>query len=88
MPKTQELTITKATAQARRLVNKIMPGVMATVESKQSYDLAADRATIVTTITHPDDADRVMLLQGATQRLTGTWKIETFPTLTRITRDI
>ena len=47
------LTVTKATSQARRHVDKIMPGVMATVESKLSHDLATDTPTVTTTITFP-----------------------------------
>jgi hypothetical protein len=88
MPKTSELTISKATAQTRRLVDKIMPGVMATVESKRSYDLAAGKATIVTTITHPEYSNHVALAQAAIEVLGSAWKIEQFPTLTRVTRDI
>jgi hypothetical protein len=56
MPKTKTpalLTVSKATSQARRAVDRIMPGVMATVESKLSHDLKADTALVVTTITFP-----------------------------------
>lgn len=56
MPKTKTpapLTATKATSQARRHVDAIMPGVGATVESKLSHDLATDTPTVVTTITFP-----------------------------------
>jgi hypothetical protein len=48
-----KLTITKATTQARRHVDSLMPGVLATVESKGSWDLATDTRLIVTTITFP-----------------------------------
>lgn len=47
------LTIPVATRQARKIVDKVMPGVMATVESKDSWDLATDTQTITTTITFP-----------------------------------
>lgn len=88
MPKTQELTISKATAQARRLVDKIMPGAMATVESKRSYDLAADRATIVTTITHPVHPSGSLMLYVKLQKTEGLRKVEQFPNRTIVTRDI
>jgi len=47
------LTVPVATRQARRIVDAVMPGVMATVESKLSHDLATDTATVVTTVTFP-----------------------------------
>lgn len=47
------LTVTQATSQARRHVDKIMPGVMATVDSRTSYDLKADVPIVITTITFP-----------------------------------
>lgn len=49
----QLLTIKQATTQVRRYVDKLMPGVMATVESKGSYDLEADTALMITTVTFP-----------------------------------
>lgn len=92
MPKTQELTISKATAQARRLVDKIMPGAMATVESKRCYDLAADRATIVTTITYPIEADRFALAAAIWDVLDGKHAdvrgVEVMDTRTIVTRGI
>jgi hypothetical protein len=45
------LTVPVATRQARKIVDAVMSGVMATVESKLSYD--ADVATVITTITFP-----------------------------------
>lgn len=47
------LTVTQATSQARRHVDKLMPGVMATVDSRGSYDLKADVPTVITTVTFP-----------------------------------
>jgi hypothetical protein len=47
------LTVTKATSQARRHVDAIMPGVMATVESRYSYDLDTNTSLVITTITFP-----------------------------------
>jgi hypothetical protein len=56
------LSVTKATSQARRHVDKLMPGVLATVESKLSHDLDADTRLVVTTVTFPDGhLDRVAL---------------------------
>jgi len=51
--KTSALTVVKATSQARRYVDKLMPGVIATVESKLSHDLATDTPIVITTITFP-----------------------------------
>jgi hypothetical protein len=59
------LTVTKATSQARRHVDKIMPGVMATVESKLSHDLATDTATVITTITFPANHPATRNLEAA-----------------------
>lgn len=56
MRKPAMLTVSQATNQARRHVNKIMPGVMATVESKLSHDLATDTPTVITTVTFPRQA--------------------------------
>jgi hypothetical protein len=47
------LTVTKATSQARRHVDAIIPGAMATVESKDSFDLDTNTALVVTTVTFP-----------------------------------
>jgi hypothetical protein len=47
------LTVPVATRQARKIVDQVMPGVAATVESKLSHDLATDTATVVTTVTFP-----------------------------------
>lgn len=52
-PKTLALSVALATRQARKHVDAIMPGVMATVESKLSHDLTTDTPTVVTTITFP-----------------------------------
>jgi hypothetical protein len=47
------LSITQATRQVRKHVDALMPGVMATVESKNSFDLDTDTRTVVTTVTFP-----------------------------------
>lgn len=47
------LTVPKATADARKIVNRVMPGVNTTVESKLSHDLATDTPTVITTVTFP-----------------------------------
>lgn len=51
------LTVTKATRDARKIVDAVMPGVGATVESRNSWDLAEDCQTVITTITFPETAD-------------------------------
>jgi len=50
----KSLTIKQATSQARRHVDRIMPGVGATVDSRLSHDLASDTPTIITMITFPE----------------------------------
>lgn len=74
MPKknsTPELTVTKATTQARRHVDRLMPGVMATVESRLSHDLDTDTPLVVTIATFPATyspvalADALKALPGA-----------------------
>lgn len=52
------LTVAKATVDAGRITRQIMPGVMVTVQSKLSHDLATDTPTVVTTITFPENAYR------------------------------
>lgn len=47
------LTVAKATADARKVVNRVMPGVNTTVDSRLSHDLDTDTPTVITTITFP-----------------------------------
>lgn len=56
------LTRTKATTQARKIVDKVMPGAGATVDSRTSADPATLEATVVTTITFPRGHDSADLL--------------------------
>jgi hypothetical protein len=49
------LTVQKATRDARRIIEQVMPGVGVTVTSRISWDFDSDRQTVVTTITHPTD---------------------------------
>jgi len=51
--KSRELTIQQATREARRLVDRIMPGVGATVESRGSWNLDTDTPLMITHITFP-----------------------------------
>lgn len=53
MPK--QLTLTQATTQARRHVDKLMPGAMTFVNSRLSHDLATDIPLVVTTISFPPE---------------------------------
>jgi hypothetical protein len=54
------LSVTKATADARRIVNRTLPamGPEVSVTSKLSHDLTADRAIVVTTITFPPSVSK------------------------------
>lgn len=56
------LTISRATRDARRVVDRVMPGVNATVESRFGHDLDTDTPTVITEVTFPDgDLRRVEL---------------------------
>lgn len=65
------LTVQKATRDARRIVERIMPGVGATVNSRPGWDLKVDRATIVTTITFPPSHAQTFALWVALFALPG-----------------
>lgn len=65
------LTVTKATSQARRIADRIMPGAGVTVESRLSHDLATDTPTVVTTITHPTGHEAALALWTALFALPG-----------------
>ncbi len=61
------LTVTAATTQARRIVDRVMPGAGATVESRLSHDLATDTATVITVVTFPRNDERTdTLIDGLT----------------------
>lgn len=61
------LTISAATRQARKIVysGPEMPGTFATVESRFGHDLEADIATVVTTITFPENERGAEILAEA-----------------------
>jgi hypothetical protein len=82
----QLLTVPKATAQARRIVDKLMPGAMATVESKLSHDLATDTPTVVTTVTFPFAHENAENLAVELNGLTGVRAIQDGATYIRFTR--
>lgn len=77
------LTIPVATRQARKIVDQVMPGVMVTVESKGSHDLATDTPVIVTTVTFPRDCPGLGLLAADLMLLPGS--ITTSPADSSIT---
>lgn len=65
------LSIPQATRQARKHVDALMPGVLATVESKLSHDLAADVAIVRTTVTFPHMHPAISELHAALRSLSG-----------------
>lgn len=71
------LTIPVATRQARAIVDRVMPGVMATVESRSSHDLQADVPIVITTVTFPRMHDGISDLRAALHSLTGIRDIKT-----------
>lgn len=64
-------TQVSATRDARRIVEKLMPGVGATVNSRTSWDLKADRPTVVTTVTFPRDHEQRLTLGACLVTLPG-----------------
>jgi hypothetical protein len=79
------LTITKATAQARRHVDKIMPGVMATVESRLTADPVTLEDLMITTVTFPDGHEaRHLLLKTLATTLPGYRETGTYSASSRI----
>lgn len=69
------LTVSKATTQARRIVDKVMPGVMATVDSRGSWDLDADVQVVITMITFPQNAHAAQLLSIQLLKLGGKQRV-------------
>lgn len=65
------LTVQQATREARRHVDRIMPGIMATVDSRLSHDLESDTPLVVTTVTFPVAADGQLKLLRALDSLAG-----------------
>lgn len=80
------LTIPVATRQARAIVDRVMPGVMATVESRSSHDLQADVPIVITTVTFPRMHDGISDLRAALHSLTGIRDIKTECSSITITR--
>ena len=83
------LTVSKATADARRLVSKRLAGVdMVTVGSYSTWDQAMDKAVIITTITFPptaDASDLACTVDSLPGVLRSTWS-EVAITITRVVR--
>lgn len=79
------LTVTVATSQVRAIVDQAMPGVGATVESKDSWDAGADVQTVITTVTTPAGVAPHVLTREL-NTLSGVLQVQTFPTRVVITR--
>jgi hypothetical protein len=80
------LTIPQATKQARRHVDKLMPGVGATVESKLSHDLDTDTPTVITVVTFPHMHSAISELRAALHSLPGIRDMATADSSIRFTR--
>lgn len=65
------LTVPVATRQARKIVDRVMPGIGATVESKSSFDLKTDTAIIITRITFPAGRGEIFQVAAGLTRLSG-----------------
>lgn len=91
MPKTKtpaKLTITVATRQARRHVDKLMPGVLATVETRGSADPITLAPLMVTTVTFPAGHENRMALGVALETLPGVVKMIADSARLVITREV
>lgn len=84
------LTVTKATRDARRIVNgsPMMPGPFATVESRMSWDMNTDRQVIITTITFPPSEDGARLLAANLWGLRGALRVVVADSSIVITRKV
>jgi multidrug efflux pump subunit AcrB len=78
MGKTQTLTISKATQQATARVRQLMPGELVTGDTRRSYDLTADKALLITTVTYPAAQPAVVLNAAsyALSRMPGVRSVE------------
>lgn len=65
------LTVSRATTQARKIVDAVMPGVFATADSRSTWDIATDQQVIVTTVTFPRNELRGYSLYTALLALPG-----------------
>lgn len=64
------LTVAKATADARKLVNRVMPSNLgATFNSRLGHDLDTDTPTVITTITFPRNTEDAASIGAALLRL-------------------
>jgi len=74
-----KLTVQTATRQARKHVDALMPGVMATVETRGSADPTTLEHLMVTTVTFPHQHVNRLSLQVALGNLSDVVKVESYP---------
>jgi hypothetical protein len=89
MPKTKTptaLTVQQATRQARRHVDALMPGVMATVDSNLTADPVTYASIVRTVVTFPHMHAAISELRAALHSLPGIRDIRTDSTRITITR--
>jgi hypothetical protein len=82
------LSITQATRQARKHVDALMPGVLATVESKGTADPVTLAPIMRTVVTFPHMHAAVSELRAALHSLPGIRDIRTESTRITITRTV
>lgn len=80
------LSITQATSQARKHVDALMPGVMATVDSNLTADQVTLAPIVRTVVTFPHMHAAVSELRAALHSLSGIRDIRTESTRITITR--
>lgn len=81
------LSTSKATSQVRRIVDAVMAGAMATVDTRMSHDLATDTPLAITTVSYPAGHSGEVLLGMRALRLAGVLKLDGDPCRLVITRD-
>lgn len=80
------LTIPVATRQARKIVDQIMPGAGATVESRGSADPVTLAPVIITTVTFPNNHPESRMLVSALGTLAGVTAVKAESARITITR--
>jgi len=70
------LTKTKATSQAASRVRRLMPGVLVTADTRESYDLSAGKSLMITSITYPPRTSAAIDARAALMRMPGVRTVE------------
>jgi hypothetical protein len=66
-----QLTVALATRQARKIVDKMMPGTVVNIDSRLSYDTATGTDTVITTVMFPRGHAEALMLRCVLATLPG-----------------